>query len=115
VNTSRTLLLMFAMLTLAVSAWAQAPVADEIRPIGDLRRGEFVAVRGEVIRFRDHDEVRLQDSTGRVDVYRNVSGALPTRNPFSPAIRIISRASASVAARGFSVYTCFPAASAAML
>jgi len=80
VNTSRTLLLIVAMLTLAVSAWAQAPVADEIRPIGDLRRGEFVAVRGEVIRFRDHDEVRLQDSTGRVDVYL---GEQPfTRPPF---------------------------------
>lgn len=69
VNTRRTPLLVATMLTLAVSAWAQAPEADSIRPIGDLRRGEFVAVRGEVIRFRDHDEIRLQDVTGRVDVY----------------------------------------------
>lgn len=80
VNTGRKLLLVATMISLAVSAWAQSAVTDEIRPIGDLRRGEFVVVRGEVIRFRDHDEIRLQDATGRVDVY--LGEQRRTRPPF---------------------------------
>lgn len=50
------------------AGWAQVPTEDEIREISSLRRGEFAIVRGEIIRFRDRDELRIQDETGRLDI-----------------------------------------------
>jgi uncharacterized protein YdeI (BOF family) len=57
--------------TLLVSgiAWPQAPFDSEIREIRTIRRGEVVVVRGEIIRFQDYDELRIQDATGRIDIY----------------------------------------------
>jgi uncharacterized protein YdeI (BOF family) len=66
---NRCLLLCLAIIAVAASAWTQTPATEEIREIGSLRPGEFVIVRGEVIRFRERDEIRIQDSSGRVDVY----------------------------------------------
>lgn len=65
----RFLLTIVVVLATSGSVWAQTESDAEIRNIGDVRRGEFVAVRGEVVRFREHDELRIQDSTGRIDIY----------------------------------------------
>ncbi len=45
------------------------PSKDGITPIGELRRGTMVTVRGTVDRITDEDEFRLADKTGRVRVY----------------------------------------------
>lgn len=42
--------------------------ADEIVPIDEIRRGEFVTVRGEVVRVPDYDEFFLQDDSGRAKI-----------------------------------------------
>ena len=48
-----------------------------------------------------------------VPVPRSVSGAQPTRRPAVAAAETTARPSSTVVARGFSPYTCFPAARAA--
>lgn len=53
-------------LTVGVQAQEQG---ETITALGDLRRGEFVTVEGTVTRMRDYDEFRMEDGTGRVDVY----------------------------------------------
>lgn len=63
------LVLFVLMVSLGGAAWAQTGGEEGIREIGSLRRGEFATVRGEVIRFREYDEIRIADGTGRIDVY----------------------------------------------
>jgi len=66
---NRYLLLCLAIIAVAAPAWTQTPANEEIREIRSLRPGEFVVVTGEVIRFRERDEARIQDSSGRLDIY----------------------------------------------
>lgn len=48
----------------------QAQEQDEtITALGDLRRGEFVTVEGTVTRMRDYDEFRIEDGSGRAEIY----------------------------------------------
>jgi uncharacterized protein (TIGR00156 family) len=60
---------------LCILAWfsaglaGQSDAAQDIQDISSLRRGQFVAVRGEIVRLMDYDEFRIEDSTGRVDIY----------------------------------------------
>jgi Uncharacterized conserved protein len=50
----------------AVPAFAQdAPPT----PIGEVQRGTFATVAGDVSRILDEDTFRLQDATGRIRVY----------------------------------------------
>lgn len=83
----RFLLTIVVVLATSGSVWAQTESDAEIRNIGDVRRGEFVAVRGEVVRFREHDELRIQDSTGRIDIYLG-EGSI-ARPPFGVGDTII--------------------------
>lgn len=50
------------------AGWAQVPSEEEIQEISSLQRGEFAIVRGAILRFRDRDELRIQDETGRLDI-----------------------------------------------
>jgi uncharacterized protein YdeI (BOF family) len=43
--------------------------AETITPIGELKRGISVTIKGEVTRILDEDEFRLRDATGSVRVY----------------------------------------------
>jgi uncharacterized protein YdeI (BOF family) len=65
-----------AALTACTDASAQAEVtspaktgSEAITPIGDLRRGTMVSVRGTVEKITDEDEFRLADESGNVRVY----------------------------------------------
>jgi uncharacterized protein YdeI (BOF family) len=42
--------------------------------IGELRRGEFVEIRGELVRRPDEDELIIQDETGRAEIYLGREG-----------------------------------------
>jgi uncharacterized protein YdeI (BOF family) len=53
---------------LAASLAATAASAQSLTPIGELARGTMVTVQGTVQRISDHDEFRLQDSSGVVKV-----------------------------------------------
>ena len=48
---------------------AQNASEEEIRPIGEVGRGERVTIRGEVVRFLDEDEILVRDESGRIEVY----------------------------------------------
>jgi uncharacterized protein YdeI (BOF family) len=50
-------------------AFAEKPAEPAITPIGNLERGMYTTISGEVIRILDEDEFRLQDETGSVKVY----------------------------------------------
>ena len=43
--------------------------AEAITPIADVKRGQAVTVEGTVERILDEDEFRLEDASGRIDVY----------------------------------------------
>lgn len=55
---------------------APAPSAD-ITPIADVRRGQTVALRGEVVRIRDTDEFTLRDESGSIRVYIGWRNRMP--------------------------------------
>lgn len=58
------------LVTGAMGATVGIQAQDEVlTAIGDLRRGEFVTIEGTVTRIRDYDEFRMEDGTGRVDIY----------------------------------------------
>ena len=44
----------------------EAPAVQAIR---SLRRGDFATIQGEVVRFRDRDEILVRDETGRIEVF----------------------------------------------
>lgn len=46
-----------------------ASSGEQITPLGDVRRGEFVTVQGTVARFVDSDELVLEDSSGRMRIF----------------------------------------------
>lgn len=59
----------FFSFVLAVSALGSGLLgADELVSIDEIRRGEFVTIRGEVTRVPDYDEFILEDDTGRVEI-----------------------------------------------
>lgn len=65
-------LLTALLIAIALSnpAGVQAQEQDEsIKALGEIRRGEFVTVEGRVTRMRDYDEFRIEDGTGRADIY----------------------------------------------
>lgn len=74
IRMNRLLLAGIAVLALSTAACAQTVGDTGIQDIGNVRRGAFVGVRGEIIRFRDYDELRIQDATGRIDVYLGERG-----------------------------------------
>jgi hypothetical protein len=57
--------LLVIVLSFLVAAFLSA---EGIVPIDEIRRGEFVMVRGEVFRVPDYDEFFLQDDSGRVKI-----------------------------------------------
>ncbi len=42
---------------------------ETVTALQDVRRGEFVTVRGEVTRMRENDEFIIEDDSGRAEVY----------------------------------------------
>lgn len=52
-------------LTVEVAAQEQDEV---ITALGELRRGEYVVVQGEVTRMRDSDEFVIEDGSGRAEI-----------------------------------------------
>jgi uncharacterized protein YdeI (BOF family) len=57
-----------------------ASVADaQITPVAEVRRGQAVALRGEVVRIRDSDEFVLSDETGRIEVYIGWRNRMPVQ------------------------------------
>ncbi len=73
--------LAFVLLWLGAFAWAETGAEEDVREIGSLRRGEFATIRGEVVRYRDYDEILIADASGRIDVYLGEPTA--SRWPFS--------------------------------
>lgn len=49
-----------------------------ISRIDDLQRGEYATVQGEVVRYRDREEILLRDGSGRIAIYL---GSPPPRQP----------------------------------
>jgi hypothetical protein len=43
--------------------------SEEITPIGNLEKGTFATIEGEVVKILDEDKFRLQDETGKILVY----------------------------------------------
>jgi uncharacterized protein YdeI (BOF family) len=41
---------------------------ETLTALGELRRGEYVVVRGEVTRMRDYDEFVIEDGSGRAEI-----------------------------------------------
>lgn len=74
------LALAVALVPQVVAQEPPAEVEENIRAIGEVRRGEYVTVAGEVTRVRDYDTFQVEDETGRVQIY--------VRGGFSrPAVR----------------------------
>lgn len=73
--------LAFVLLCIGAVVWAQRGTEDNVREIGSLRRGEFATIRGEVVRYRDYDEILIADASGRIEVYLGEPTA--SRWPFS--------------------------------
>ncbi len=69
-----------ALVLLGGVASAQSSDEEAIVPIESLRRGDFATIRGEVVRYRDSDEILLRDGSGRIEIF--VRGA---RSPEPPA------------------------------
>jgi RPA family protein len=44
-------------------------IADQITPLGDVKRGSMITVQGNVEKILDTDEFRLVDQTGSIRVY----------------------------------------------
>jgi len=44
-------------------------IADQITPLGDVKRGSMIMVQGNVEKILDTDEFRLVDQTGSIRVY----------------------------------------------
>lgn len=63
-----TLALAFALVS-TVAAQGDSDGQTDLLSIGEIRRGEQVTVAGEVTRIRDYDTFRIEDETGRVQVY----------------------------------------------
>ena len=59
----------FLLSIIGFAASAQNTEETIIRRIDDLRRGEYATIRGEVVRYRDEDEILLRDESGRIEVY----------------------------------------------
>lgn len=54
----------------ALTGEAAAQEQDEtVTALQDVRRGEFVTVKGEVTRMRENDEFIVEDGSGRAEVY----------------------------------------------
>ena len=64
----------------ATEAARPESVADaQITPVAEVRRGQSVAIRGEVIRIRDSDEFVLRDDSGRIEVYIGWRNRMPVQ------------------------------------
>ncbi len=74
-------MVMLVLITASFGLIAESEDELDIREIASVRRGEFVAVRGEVVRFREEDEFRIRDESGRIDIY--IGQGNFSRPPFS--------------------------------
>ncbi len=64
----------------AADAPTSGPVVDTpLTSIADVRRGQSVALRGEVTRIRDTDEFVLRDDSGTIEVYIGWRNRMPVR------------------------------------
>ena len=70
-----TSLLLGCLLALCATAYAATPVTK----IGDVYRGAYVQLKGEVLRFTDEDEFVLGDDTGRIRVYVGYRNRMPVK------------------------------------
>lgn len=58
--------LALAAVTVGAQESDEGPAVQSIR---SLRRGSFAAIQGEVVRYRDRDEILVRDASGRIEVF----------------------------------------------
>ena len=63
----------------AMLAAATVFAAQPTTTIGDISRGDYVVLTGDVVRFSDEDEFVLRDDTGSVRVYIGYQNRMPVR------------------------------------
>lgn len=59
----------FAASLLLALIMAVPAIAEQLTPIGEVKRGTMVTVAGNIERILDSDEFRLADETGSIRVY----------------------------------------------
>ncbi|MCG8479165.1 MAG: NirD/YgiW/YdeI family stress tolerance protein [Spirochaetales bacterium] len=61
-----TIALAFIVGEVSAQSSDEVPVVQAIR---SLRRGDFATIQGEVVRYRDRDEILVRDASGRIEVF----------------------------------------------
>ena len=68
-----------ALALMMVALCAVAFAATATTKVSDVRRGDYVMLTGEVVRFTDEDEFVLRDASGSIRVYVGYRNRMPVR------------------------------------